>query len=66
MPVKFMVIDENNAMREPSTDELPHIHAFMRANLWLPDLKDYAVGDYEVPGVGLVVFMTQQGNGKPQ
>jgi hypothetical protein len=66
VPVKFKVITDDNKMREPTKVELPHIHAFMQAELWLPEINDYAVGDYEVPGVGLVLFMTQAGNGKPQ
>ena len=66
MPVKFKVIDANNKMREPTEVELPLIREFMKAELWMPELEDYAVGDYEVPGVGLVLFMEQAGNGKPQ
>jgi hypothetical protein len=65
MPVKFKVITDTNEMREPTEVELPHIHEYMK-QLWLPDIGDYAVGDYEVPNVGLVLFMEQQGNGKPQ
>jgi hypothetical protein len=66
VPVKFKVITDDNKMREPTEMELPLIKLWMAEFLWIDDIQDYAVGDYDVPGVGLVLFMEQAGNGKPQ
>jgi hypothetical protein len=51
-------------MRDPLDEEIPLIKAFMQP--FVAEHGDGPIGVWEVPGVGDVAFMEQQGNGRPQ